>query len=135
MTPRRSDASQPADRRAARAFLVKSIEFLEAAQQSLDAGNNTAATGNAVHAAIAAADAIAAERSGVVWRGEHSQAPAHLETAAGNDGRQAANHLRRVLPLKNRAEYDPTPITAAQARTAVQAAERIVTIAKRIAGS
>ncbi|MHB1854939.1 MAG: hypothetical protein ACYCS2_07775 [Acidimicrobiales bacterium] len=42
-------------------------------------GNNVAAAGNAIHAGIAAADAIAASRAGSVWRGEHGLAPNHLE--------------------------------------------------------
>jgi hypothetical protein len=96
----------------AAAYLAKAGEFLRAAQDSLNLGNNTAAVGNAVHAGILAGDAISAVRSREVWRGEHSLAASHLE-AAGDQGRQAARHLRRLLPLKTRAEYDPAPIRAA----------------------
>ena len=74
----------------ARAYLAKAEEFLQAAITSRNLGNNVAAVGNAVHAGIAAADAIAATRSGAVWRGEHGQASAHLETAGGSEGRQAS---------------------------------------------
>ena len=130
--PGRPAGTRRADRRAAAGYLSKAVEFLYAAKQSHEVGNNAAATGNAIHASIAAADAIAASRAGVVWRGEHAQAAVHLETVGGNDGRQAARQLRRVLPLKNRAEYDPDPIPASKARTAVQAAERVVAIAERV---
>lgn len=112
----------------AAAYLAKASEFLRAASDSFELGNNTAAVANAVHAGILAADAISAVRSREVWRGEHSQAASHLE-AAGEDGKQAARHLRRLLPLKTRAEYDPAPIRAADAKAAVSSAERMITIA------
>jgi len=82
----------------AAAYLAKAGELLRAAKDSLELGNNAAAVGNAVPAGVLAADAIAAVRSRAVWRGEHSQAASHLE-GAGEDGKQAARHLRRLLPL------------------------------------
>ena len=56
------------------------------------------------------------------------QTVTHLELA-GADGKQAARHLKRLIPLKNRAEYDPAPLRGADAASAVKAAERIVEIA------
>lgn len=41
----------------------------------------------------------------------------------------AARHLRRLLPLKSRAEYDANPMRASDAKAAVKAAERIVAVA------
>jgi hypothetical protein len=93
-----------------------------------------AAAGNAVHAGIGAADAITAARAAVVWKGEHSQASAHLEKVGGAEGRKAASHLRRLVPLKNRAEYDPDPISVSEAKAAVTAAVRIVRIAEQVVG-
>lgn len=113
-----------------RAYLAKAEEFLRAAQNSLALDNHIAATGNAVHAGIAAADAIAGANLGTVWAGEHSQAANHVESA-GEAGKQAATQLRRLVPLKNRAEYDPQPVRAADARAAVKAAEKITAIARR----
>ena len=110
------------------AYLVKAEEFLRAAEDSLALNNFTAAVGNAVHAGIAAADSISAIHTRTVWRGEHAQAPKHLE-GAGEVGKLAARQLRRLLPLKSRAEYDPTPMRATEAKTAVQAAERMVAAA------
>ena len=124
---RRRDLPTPGD---ARAYLDKAREFLRAAEDSLGLGNRVAAAGNAVHAGIGAADAISAARAAVVWKGEHSQAPAHLDRVGGEDGRRAAAQLRRLLPLKNRAEYDPDPISASEAKAAVTAAVRIVRIAE-----
>ena len=130
MTPApRQTQTRPAS--AARAYLDKAREFLRAAEDSLGLGNRVAAAGNAVHAGIGAADAITAARAAVVWKGEHSQAPAHLEKVGGEEGRKAAPHLRRLLPLKNRAEYDPDPIAAPEAKAAVTAAGRMVRIAEQ----
>jgi len=110
----------------------KAQEFLRAAEDSLELGNRVAAAGNAVHAGIGAADAITAARAAVVWKGEHSQSPAHLEKVGGDEGRKAAPHLRRLLPLKNRAEYDPEPISPTEAKAAVTAAVRMVRIAELV---
>lgn len=66
-----------------------------------------------------------------VWRGEHSQAPSHL-LSAGAPGRGASNHLRRLVALKTGAEYDPAPVSAKTAESAVRAAERLVAIADQV---
>lgn len=131
MTARRQSQTRSASAADARAYLDKAREFLRAAEDSLELGNRVAAAGNAVHAGIGAADAITAARAAVVWKGEHSQSPAHLEKVGGDDGRKAAAQLRRLLPLKNRAEYDPDPILAAEAKAAVTAAIRMVRIAEQ----
>lgn len=133
MTPRRT--TRPATLGDARAYASKAHEFLQTARASLELGNNAATAGNAVHAGIAAADAIAAARSGTVWRGEHGQASRYLESVAGGDGRQAARHLGRLLPLMAAADYDPHPVTSTQARSALQAAARLVEIADRVLGA
>lgn len=114
------------------AYLAKASEYLRAAVDSLDIGNFTAATGTAIHAGIAAADAVASARAQATWRGEHSQAATYLEKHAGEDGRRAARHLGRLLPLESTAEYDPTPIAPARAAAAVEAARRIVAIAEQV---
>jgi hypothetical protein len=132
MTAARPTQTQTASAADARAYVGKAREFLRAAEDSLQLGNRVAAAGNAVHAGIGAADAITAARAAVVWKGEHSQAPAHLEKVGGDEGRKAAPHLRRLLPLKNRAEYYPEPISATEAKAAVTAAARMVRIAEQI---
>ena len=126
--PRAKPQARPVGLSDARSYLDKAQDFLRAAQHALELSNHTAAVGNAVHAGIAAGDALSAARAGTVWRGEHAQAAGHLE-AAGDEGRQAGRQLRRLLPMKTRAEYDPAPMKAADARTAVQAAERMVALA------
>lgn len=116
------------------AYLSKSNEFLHAARESLKAENHSAAVGNAVHAGILAADAICAVRLQGVWRGEHGQAVTQLELA-GAEGKQAARHLKRLIPLKTRAEYDPAPLRSTDADSAVKAAERMVEIAQAVVGT
>jgi HEPN domain-containing protein len=131
VTPRpraKTRAATPAD---AKNYLQKSKEFLRAASDSLELGNCTAATGNAVHAGISAGDAISAVLIGAVSQGEHADAVGHLENIGG-DAKSAARQLRQLLPLKAQAEYDPSPLTVAVARRAVTAAERIVAIADRV---
>jgi hypothetical protein len=99
--------ASPAD---AAAYLAKAVEFLQAAQDSLALGNRTAATG------IAASDAITAMLAGSVSQGEHSDAGP--SDAIGGDARAASRYLRQLLPLKARAEYDPRPVAATDARRA-----------------
>jgi hypothetical protein len=130
MAPRSAAKTRSVTRTQASAYLAKASEFLQAAQDSLALRNYVAATGNAVHAGIAAADAVSGATLGSVWAGEHTLAAKHVESA-GQTGRQAATQLRRLIPLKNRAEYDPKPIPAADARAALKAAERLVQIAQR----
>lgn len=132
MTAVRRTQTRPGSAADARVSEDKAREFLRAAEDSLELGNRVAAAGNAVHAGIGAADAITAARAAVVWKGEHSQSPAHLEKVGGDEGRKAAPHLRRLLPLKNRAEYDPEPISATEAKAAVTAAVRMVRIAELV---
>lgn len=50
----------------ATAYLAKARESLRAAQDSLALENQSAATGNSIHAGIAASDALAAALSGAV---------------------------------------------------------------------
>ena len=136
MTPaRRQGQTRRTSAAEARAYLSKAQEFLRAAEDALALRSYVVVTGNAVHAGIAAADAISASRAGMVWKGEHSQAPAHLEQAAGPDGSRAAGHLRRLVPMKNRAEYDPDPIPASEARAAVTSAARLVRLAANVVGA
>ena len=60
MAPLGRGRTRPASATDAVDYLAKATEFLRAAQDAQQLGNHTAATSNAVHAGIAAADAIAA---------------------------------------------------------------------------
>jgi hypothetical protein len=132
VTARRRVTTRATTRVDAVAYLAKAKEFLRAAQDSFELGNYVAAASNAVHAGIASCDAISSFRIGSVWVGEHGAAAAHVQ-AAGAEGRQAAGQIRRLMPLKHRAEYDPRPLSVTEARAAVRSAERLVVMADRVA--
>jgi HEPN domain-containing protein len=116
----------------ARIYLGKAEEFLVAARDSLEAGHSLAATSLAVHAGISAGDAICGARTGKRAAGsDHGQVVALL-SQAGREGTDAVRTLTRLIPLKNRAEYEPEDVPKATAKRAVENAERIVQIARRV---
>lgn len=51
---------------------------------------------------------------------------------AGREGKEAARVLTRLVPLKNRAEYEPEDVPEATAKRAVNHAETIVVIARTV---
>jgi hypothetical protein len=115
-----------------RAHLGKAEEFLTAARDSMGAGHSLAATSLAVHAGISACDAICGARTGQRAAGsDHGQAVTLLEQA-GREGKDAARVLTRLMPLKNRAEYEPEDVPKAAAKRAVDQAEKIVVIARTV---
>ncbi len=57
---------------------------------------------------------------------------AALLAHAGREGKDAARLLTRLMPLKNRAEYEPQDVPKATAARAVEQAERIVQIARQV---
>ena len=123
VTARRARTTRELSPSEAPKYLSKAREFFEAAQFSLGLGNYTAATSNAIHAGMNAGDAISCALVGSVSKGEHADAPEHLKTIGDVQG---ARCLRQLLPLKTPAEYDPAPVSAAQARKAVEAAKRLI---------
>ena len=112
-----------------RAYLAKAHEFLAAAEDASGRGHHSAVVGNAVHATIAAADAVASVRLGSRWKDDHSGAAEHV-AAAGPEGEVCARSLRVVLAMKHQAEYDPVPSSAAKALRALRAAGNAVTAAQ-----
>ena len=86
--------------------------------------------GTAVDAGINAADAVAGMNVGLRWKGPHEQA-ADFVARAGAEGKEIARELRRLLPLKTHAHYEPVRVSATKARAAVTAAERAVAVAGR----
>ncbi|MGH8935597.1 MAG: HEPN domain-containing protein [Acidimicrobiia bacterium] len=116
----------------ARSYLAKAEEYVAAASAELEAGRGIAATSLAIHAAINAGDAVCGVRLGKRAAGQdHDQVLALLKEA-GRDGAELEKDLRRVLPMKSKAEYDPDDIPFSAASKAVDRAERCVAIARRI---
>lgn len=105
-------------------------EYLRAAHHSSSRGDFNAAAGTAVDAGINAADAVAGMNMGQRWKGAHEQA-ADFAAKAGSEGKEVARELRRLLPLKTQAHYDPATVSETKARSAVVAAQRAVAVARR----
>jgi hypothetical protein len=114
-----------------RAYLLKAREFLDAADDSAQRENFIATVGNAVHATIAAADAVASVRLKARWKSNHAGAAGHV-AKAGSEGEVCSKSLRRVLPLKHQAEYDPMTVPESKARSALRAARQAVEAAERV---
>ncbi len=52
---------------------------------------------------------------------------------AGPDGAEVERDLRRLLPLKTKAEYEPDDIAPSVAARAVERAQRCAAVARRVA--
>lgn len=127
----RADRTRGASQADSRAFLGKASEFLEAARMAAGSGYRTAATGLAVHAGIAASDSVTAARLGKRSASADHRAVMQLLSQAGDEGAIVSRALGRLLPLKNRAEYEPRDSTKQQMEQALRAAEQAVAAARR----
>ncbi|WP_432502718.1 hypothetical protein [Kineococcus arenarius] len=98
------------------AVLVQSEDLAEAA---------TVATGNAVLAAIAAADAICCALAGVRSRGQdHRQAIGLLQEVTGDAA--LARALREVLDLKDAGHYGLSNVSQSNCTAALRRAQALV---------
>jgi hypothetical protein len=118
-----------------RSYAAKAQEFAEAAASDLKAGWNIAATSLAVHAGINSADAVCGARLGKRAAGDDHDQVLVLLRQAGPDGAEIERELRRLLPLKTKAEYDPDDIAPSVAAKAVERAQRCAAIGRRVANT
>jgi hypothetical protein len=118
-----------------RAYAGKAQEFVDAAISELDAGRFIAACSLAVHAGINAADAVCGARIGQRAAGDDHGQVLVLLSDAGRDGAEVERELRRLLPLKTTAEYEPDDVAQSTATKAVERATKCVQIARRAANS
>jgi len=118
-----------------RGYAAKAEEFAEAAVSDLAAGRNIAATSLAIHAGINAADTVCGARLGQRAAGEDHDQVLVLLRQAGPDGAAVERDLRRLLPLKTRAEYEPDDIAPSVAAKAVERAQRCAAVARRVAAA
>lgn len=116
-----------------RAYAAKAGEFAEAAASDLDAGRDIAATSLAIHAGINSADAVCGARLGKRAAGDDHDQVLSLLRQAGPDGAEVERELRRLLPLKAKAEYEPDDIATSVAAKAVERAQRCAAVARRVA--
>ena len=118
-----------------RAYADKAQEYAEAAASELESERYIAATSLAIHAAINAADTVCGARLGQRAAGEDHDHVRALLKQAGSDGSNVEKDLRRLLPLKTKAEYEPDSVARGAATKAVERAQRCVTIARAVAAS
>ena len=116
-----------------RAYAGKAQEYADAAASEADQGRFIAATSLAVHAAINAGDAVCGARLGMRASGEDHDQVLALLRQAGADGAKIESDLRRLLPLKTKAEYDADDVAPAVATKAVERAQRCAVIARSVA--
>lgn len=117
-------ARKPCDARQARQRLVDARQFLEAAEL-LDAPDVVAT--NAIHSAIAAADAIACHALG-----ERSSDGSHVAAVdlLRQVDRRLATTLKRALDRKTQAGYESADISLADAESCVRWARQMLTAAE-----
>jgi HEPN domain-containing protein len=128
----RAKRTKPVTFADARRYLAKGEEFLAVAEDCLAAERYIAATGNAVHAAINAADAVLGARTRQRPAAQDHGQALDLLGQAGRDGKDLAKHLDRLLPLNAKAEYDPDDVPRTTAAKAVESARRAVAVARRV---
>jgi uncharacterized protein YbjQ (UPF0145 family) len=130
-----SARSRPVTAAQVRAYAGKAQEYADAAGAELAAARYIAATSLAIHAAINAADAVCGARLGRRSAGDAHEQVLTLLGTAGPDGVAVERELRRLLPLKTKAEYEPDDVAVGVATKAVERAERCVVIARRVAAA
>jgi len=116
-----------------RAYTGKAEEYADAAASEIEAGRYIAATSLAIHAGINAADAVCGARLGERAAGEDHDQVLTLLRQAGPDGRKVEKELRRLLPLKTKAEYEPDDVAPGVATKALERAQRCVAVARTVA--
>lgn len=115
-------------------YMKKAADFFKAMHSSFSAGNWNSVGLEAVHCAISGNDAVLSfftgERS---RRQDHKEAVALLIRAVGTEeSKKAAEHLRKVLSLKNLVEYEGRSFTKAEAESTAKHVDRFYEWAKSI---
>lgn len=119
----------------ARAHLRKARQFLEAADVELSGELYDAAASSAVLAGINAKDAICLRRIGRTGKTDNHQAAIGELTKAGPVGKALEATFRRLIGMKTAAQYQAAPISASDARKAVEWATRMVDVAGDVVAS
>ena len=125
--------TRPVSAAQVRAYAGKAQEYADAASSELESKRYIAATSLAIHAAINAADAVCGARLGRRAAGEDHDQVLTLLKQAGPDGASVEKELRRLLPLKTKAEYEPDDIAAGVAKKAVERSQQCVAVSAAVA--
>jgi len=134
MTPRHTGRTQVCDRPQATARLAHARKFLDAAELiatdiDADEANSSVATSLAVLAGIAASDAACCARLGRRSRSQDHHDAERLLAEILPGGRDAAKELRRLLDLKDTAQYGVMHVSTAELRSALRRARSLLRFA------
>ena len=124
--------TQKCDRKDASTRLAHARKFLEVAEIVPDdqiAESGSVAAALAVLAGIAASDAACCVALGRRSRGEDHHDAEELLEGISPGGADAAEALRRLLDLKDTAQYGLTNISGARLKTALRQANKLVEFA------
>ena len=131
----KDERTRPVSAVQVREYLAKAEEYAVAATSELEAERGIAATSLAIHAGISAADAVCGARLGRRAAAQHHDEVLNLLRQAGKDGDELEKHLRRLLPMKTKVEYESDDIPQSTASKAVERAQKCVDIARRVVAS
>ena len=129
MAPKRV-ASRREERGTHANYLAKAEEFLRSALENAASRRWNAAALSAIHAGIAAADAVLVFERGLRSAGQRHEDVLDLLVGPGADRTAALTHLRRVLARKNVVEYESRLFSQGEAAEVVQHAERFLAWAR-----
>lgn len=121
--------TQKVDSSSSSNFVKKALECHRAAIQSFARGDWNAAAICSVHSCISACDSLCAHALGLRHAGErHSDSVTLLMSIRPADERYKANaaRLRRVMDIKNMAEYEERLVFRTEAEKAIKDCERFL---------
>jgi HEPN domain-containing protein len=107
-------------------YLAKAEEFLRSALENVASQRWNAAALSAIHAGIAAADAVLVFERGIRSVSQRHEDVLDLLVGPGGDRSSALAHLRRILARKNVVEYESRLFARREAEEVVQHAERFL---------
>lgn len=129
MAPKRI-ASRREERGTHARYLAKAEEFLRSALENAASRRWNAAALSAIHAGIAAADAVLVFERGIRSVSQRHEDVLDLLAASGGDRSSALVHLRRILARKNVVEYESRLFAQRESEEVVQHAERFLAWAR-----
>ena len=114
-------------------YIKRATECLNAANRSLKTKEWNAATISAIHSAIAASDALCVYYLGIRHAGEKHEDVIRLFKTIKLKKEEIENNskrIKRILSIKNMAEYEERLVYQSEANNAVKDAERLLLFVK-----
>jgi HEPN domain-containing protein len=125
--------TRPAIAQQAPDFLTFAEELMDGASYCRSTGRRRSAALLAIHASIAAADAVCVAFLGERASSEqHSDAADLLAASGAPEARAKATQFSAIIEMKNRVAYEARPPTHGEADILVKRAERFVDWAARV---